>query len=83
MCLISSLYEARQQKKAAKEAAQRAANASRTASIQSQNEKNASAAQQAKEATTIDAGIATDEASAAIAKKSQGISSTQLNNTLG
>lgn len=80
MCLISSLYEARQQKKAAREAQQRAAAASLAASAQAQSEKNATAAEQVKEATPVDAAGA---APISAAKKSQGVQSTQLNKNLG
>ena len=81
MCLISSLYEARQQKKAAKEAQKRSKIANANAAKASDAEKKIAAAQQAAEATP-----ATDiEAAAALSasRRNQGVNSTYLNKTLG
>lgn len=80
MCLSASLYESHQQKKAANEAQHRASMTSLAASANERSEQAAAAAEQVKEPTPVEA----DEAAAlALARKSQGIQSTQLNKHLG
>lgn len=80
MCLISSIYEARKQKKAADKAQKQAKAAAANAQARAEGERNIASAQEAAEQQTLDAG---DTSELSAAKRRHGVSSTYLNQSLG
>jgi hypothetical protein len=80
MCIISSIYESRKQKKAAEKAQRQAKAASANARAAAESEKKIAESQQAAQAQTVETG---DVSEMSAAKRKKGVASTFLNQALG